>query len=145
MKKINTSRVILGGVIASIAYIIIEFIFEGFLSLVINFNEARLAQQYFPDITLSGTRYQIINILYLISICTLTVWIYAMFLPKKAFSLKTSVMASLTVLFIIILFLINHMNMGIYPIKMTLISIGFGLIEFPLSIIVGTGFYKTNK
>ena len=145
MKKINISRVVLGGLIASIAFIFIQFGFEGFLSLVLNFNEAKLSQQYFPDITLSGTRYHIINILYLISICTITVWLYAMFLPKTGFSIKTSIIASLTVIFIIILLLINHINMGIYPIKLTLISLCFSLIEFPLSIIIGTSFYKTNK
>ena len=145
MKKIGMSRVVLGGLIASAAYIFIELIFEGFLSLVFNFNEAKLAQRFFPDMTLSGTRYQIVSIFYLISICTFTVWIYAMFLPKNTYSLKTSIMSSLTVIFIIMLFLINHVNMGIYPVKLALIGLCLSLIEFPLSIIVGTGYYKTNK
>jgi hypothetical protein len=144
MKKIRISRVVLGGLIASIAYIFIEFIFEGFLGLAFDFNEATLARQYFPDMTLSGTRFQIVNILYLISICTLTVWIYAMILPKTALSLKSSITASLTVIFVIILFLINHINMGIYPVKPALISLCFSLIEFPPAIIAGTNFYKTN-
>ncbi len=144
MKRICIPRVVLGGLIASAAYIFIELVFEGFLSLAFNLNEAKLAQQYFPNMTLSGTRFQVVNILYLISMCTLTVWIYAMILPKTAFSLKSSITASLTVLFVIHLFLINHVNMGIYPIGPALISLCFGLIEFPLSIIVGTNFYKNN-
>jgi hypothetical protein len=145
MKKISISRVILGGLVASIVFVIIEFVFEGFLYLLFNFNEVKLAQQYFPGIALNGTRYHIVNILYLISICTLPVWLYAMFLPKKGFDLKTSITASLTVILIITLFLANHVNMGIYPIKPALISLGLSLVEFPPSIIIGTSFYKAKK
>ena len=144
MERINIFRVLLAGLLASIAFIIIEFIVEGIASLAFGFNEAELAKQYFPDIILSGTRYQIVNIIYLISTCTLAVWLYAVFLPKFGSGPKTAVIAGLVVIALIVLFLVNQVNMGIYPLKPALFSLILGLIEFPVSIVAGTTFYKAS-
>lgn len=144
MERINIFRVLLAGLIASVAFIIIEFIFEGIASLAFGFNEAELAKQYFPDIILSGTRYQIINVIYLISTCTFTVWLYAALLPKFGSGPKTAIIAGLVLIALIVLFLVNQINMGIYPLKPALLSLIFGIIEFPLSIVAGATFYKVG-
>ena len=144
MERINIFRVLLAGLIASVAFIIIEFIFEGIASLAFGFNEAELAKQYFPDIILSGTRYQIINVIYLISTFTFTVWLYAALLPKFGSGPKTAIIAGLVLIALIVLFLVNQINMGIYPLKPALLSLIFGIIEFPLSIVAGATFYKVG-
>ena len=94
MKKINVTRIILAGLLASVLFIIIEFVFEGVVNLIFNFNEVDLARKYFPNITISGVRYQIVNILYLICICTVTIWLYASLCPKFGDGPKTAFIAS---------------------------------------------------
>lgn len=145
MEKINSTRIILAGLLASLVFIIIEVIFEGLVNVIFNLNEANLARQYFPNITLNGTRYHIINMLYLIFTCSLTIWLYAVLRPKFGAGLQTALIASMVVIMFIILFLVNHINMGIFPLKPALISLVFSLIEFPLAIIAGAIIYKPIK
>ena len=144
MKKINVTRIILAGLLASVLFIIIEFVFEGVVNLIFNFNEVDLARKYFPNITISGVRYQIVNILYLICICTVTIWLYASLCPKFGDGPKTAFIASFFVIIIIVLFLVNHINMSIFPLKPTLISLVFNLVEFPLSIVGGSFLYSAK-
>jgi hypothetical protein len=144
MEKINISRVMWGGLLASVVFIIIEFIVEGFVNLVFGFDEANLARQYFPDIILSGVSYQVVNIIYLISTCTLTIWLYAALCPKFGVGPKTAIISSLLVIILIFLFMVNHINMGIYPLKPALISLVISLVEFPISIVAGSSFYKSK-
>ena len=143
MKKINITRLIFSGLLASFTFLIIEFIFEGLLKVIFNFNEIDLARQYFPDILLSGARYQIVNILYLICTCTIAIWLYASLCPKFGDGLKTALIASVVVILIIALFMINHINMDIFPLKPALISFVLSLVEFPISIIAGASIYRS--
>ena len=144
MKKINITRIILAGLLASVFFIIIEFIFEGIVNVIFHFNEVDLARKYFPCLTVSGVRYQIVNILYLICICTVTIWLYASLCPKFGDGPKTAFIASFFVIIIIVLFMVNHINMGIFPLKPTLISLVFNLVEFPLSIVGGSFLYSAK-
>ena len=144
MEKINLTRVFIGGILASVVFIIAEVIVEGLLSLILGFNEANLSREYFPDIVLSGARYQIINILYLLITCTTAVWLYAALRPKFGEGLKTAFIASILFIFVIFLFMINNVNMGIFPLKPALISLALGIAEFPVSIIAGASIYRAR-
>ena len=144
MKKINITRLLLAGLLASVVFIIIEFIFEGIVNMIFNFNEADLARKYFPDITTCGVRYQIINVIYLFCTCTATMWLYASLCPKFGEGPKTAFIASLFVIVIIVLFMVNHFNMGIFPFKAAAISLVFSLVEFPLSIVGGSFIYRAK-
>ena len=144
MKKINVTRIILAGLLASVLFIIIEFVFEGVVNLIFNFNEVDLARKYFPNITISGVRYQIVNILYLVSTCIVTTWLYASLSSKFGNRPKTALIASFFVIIIIVLFMVNHINMGIFPSKPALISLVFSLVEFPLSIVGGSFLYRAK-
>ena len=86
MKKINITRIILAGLLASVFFIIIEFIFEGIVNVIFHFNEVDLARKYFPCLTVSGVRYQIVNIIYLI--CTYVLLQYG-YMPLIVQSLET--------------------------------------------------------
>jgi hypothetical protein len=142
MDKINPYRVIIAGLIASLSFIIIETIFEGLLKILFLFDEVNILLQYFPNVNLSGTRYYIINFAYLILTCEITIWLYAALIPKFREGFKTALLASLIVIILIALFMVNYINMNIIPLKLVLISLGLSLVEFPLSIVIGAGFYK---
>ena len=144
MDKINPYRVIIAGLIASLSFIIIETIFEGLLKILFLFDEVNILLQYFPNVNLSGTRYYIINFAYLILTCEITIWLYAALIPKFREGFKTALLASLIVIILIALFMVNYINMNIIPLKLVLISLGLSLVEFPLSIVMGAGFYKSK-
>ena len=144
MEKINPFRVIIAGLIASLSFIIIETIFEGLIKILFQFDEVNLLLQYFPNVTLSGTRYYIINFVYLILTCEVTLWLYAALIPKFREGFKTALLAGLIVIILITLFMVNYVNMNIIPLKPVLISLALSLVEFPLSIVIGAGFYKSK-
>jgi hypothetical protein len=144
MEKINPFRVIIAGLIASLSFIIIETIFEGLIKILFQFDEVNLLLQYFPNVTLSGTRYYIINFAYLILTCEVTLWLYAALIPKFREGFKTALLAGLIVIILITLFMVNYVNMNIIPLKPVLISLALSLVEFPLSIVIGAGFYKSK-
>lgn len=144
MEKINYTRVLLGGILASAAFVVAEVIVEGLLKLIIGFSEVNLAREYFPNIMLSGARYQIINILYLLFSCTTAIWLYAALRPKFGEGIKTAFIASLFIIFIIFLFMVNNVNMEIYPLKPALISLALSLAEFPIAVIIGAVIYKSS-
>lgn len=144
MEKINITRVLFGGIIASLVFIVVEAVVEGVLNLIIGFNEADLAREYFPRIVLSGARYQIINIIYLVTSCTFAVWLYAALRPKFGKGIKTAFLSSMLIIFAIFLFMLNNVNMGIFPLKPALISLALGIAEFPVAIVAGTGIYRAG-
>ena len=144
MEKINITRVLFGGIIASLVFIVVEAVVEGVLNLIIGFNEADLAREYFPQIMLSGARYQIINIIYLVTSCTFAVWLYAALRPKFGKGIKTAFLSSMLIIFAIFLFMLNNVNMGIFPLKPALISLALGIAEFPVAIVAGTGIYRAG-
>jgi hypothetical protein len=144
MEKINPFRVIIAGLIASLSFIIIETIFEGLIKILFQFDEVNLLLQYFPNVTLSGTRYYIVNFVYLILTCEVTIWLYTALIPKFREGFKTALLAGLIVIILITLFMVNYVNMNIIPLKPVLISLALSLVEFPLSIVIGAGFYKSK-
>jgi hypothetical protein len=142
VERINLTRVLIGGVLASLVFIVAEVIVEGLLKLFIDFNEAELAREYFPGIILSGARYQIVNLLYLLTSCTAAIWLYAALRPKFGRGLKTAFIASMLFIFVIFLFMVNNVNMGLFPLEPALISLALSLAEFPVAVISGAMIYK---
>lgn len=143
MEKTNFARILFAGIISSLVFLIIEFFFEGAVKMIFNFTEIDLAKQYFSNLVVTGARYEIINILYLFCTCALTVWLYSSLCPKYGIGMKTALIASLFVISIIFLFTVNHINMGIFPLRPALISLIFSLVEFPVSIVAGTLLLRT--
>ena len=68
MGKINFNRVILGGLLAGVVWIVVEIVVEGLVSLF-GFNEKDLLLQATRNVTLSGARYHIVNFCHLFVFC----------------------------------------------------------------------------
>lgn len=142
MGKINFKRVVLGGLLAGIVFIIVEFIFEGLIQAIFKFNERDLAIQTFENITRSGVRYHIVNFSYFIVFLIFAIWIYAAIRPRFGSGPKTAIVTSGIFLFITFLLFANFVNLGIFPLKMGLLSFVFNLVELPSAILAGASIYK---
>lgn len=142
MEKINIGRVILCGFVAGLVFIAVEFLLEGFIHIAFRVNERDLLLQFSRDVTLSGARYHIVNLSYLFGFCIFVMWIYAAIRPKFGPGPKTAVIASLVLWTAVLLFIVNNVNMGLFPVKLSLVSLCFGLVELPLATVAGAKLYK---
>ncbi len=141
MGKINISRVVLGGLIAGLVFILVEMIVEGTFALF-GLSERILILQASDNITLSGARYHLVNIVFLFAFCVFAVWVYASIRPRFGPGPKTAFITALGFWFFLLLLAINFLNIGVFPVKLTFISLLFSLIELPPAIIAGASIYK---
>lgn len=144
MSKINFNRVILGGLLTGVVFIIMEIVVEGLVSQF-GINEGDLLLQASSNVTISGARYHIVNLSYFFVFCIFAIWLYAAIRPRFGAGPKTALIASFTLWFVGLLLAVNFVNMGIFPIKLTLISLAFNLIELPTAILVGASIYKEES
>ena len=142
MEKIKTMRMFLGCLAMGVAFIVVEIILEGLVNAVFKLNEKDVLIELYPNITLSGTRYHIINFLYLFAFCFLVIWVYALIRTRFGPGAKTALIAGIIFLIANYLFMINNINMGIFPLKPCLFSAGFSLVEVLVSAVVGAKVYE---
>lgn len=141
MNKIRMGYVFLAGFVASLTFIFTEMVLEGSVQFIFRFSEAKLFLQAFDRLP-SGTLYHILNLLYLYLVCTLIMWIYAAIRPRFKKRLHAALGTSLVFWLFVFLFFGNYSNMGLYPYRLTLLAIGFNLVEIPAAVIGGSLVYR---
>lgn len=144
MEKINFKRVILGGLVMGVVFVIVELVVEGLVGLF-GVSEKDLLLQVNSTVTISGTRYHIVNLSYFFVFCVFAIWLYAALRPRFGAGPKTAIITSLVLLFTGLLIAINFVNMGIFPLKLTLLSLVFNLVELPTAIFFGASIYKEES
>jgi len=140
MKKINSGRLVLAGLVASFAFIFVEIIVEGSMHFLFRISEAKFYLEAF-EMRKSGVLFHILNLGILFAICILIMWVYAAIRPRFGSHGKTAIVASLIFWLFAFLFTANHVNLGIFP-PMSFIGMGFNLIELPVAVIVGSAIYR---
>ena len=143
MKKLNYPRLFLAALVMAIVFVIAEFIVKGIASVAFGISEEKLLEN--ANLTLSGFRYHVINILYLYLICCLAMWLYASLLSRYT-TPKHSVFA--TVVFFLMLVLLvatNIVNIGLIPFAAGLASVVFNVLELTPAIIVGASVYSPES
>ncbi len=142
MEKIRISGIVLGGVVAALTFMAVEFFVEGTVLMLSGVNERVVLLELFPDIVLKGSRFHLVNMLYLVLVFIFVVWIYAILRSRFGPGRKTAIMAGLVFWVMILLLSLNHMNMNIFPAKLVLMSLIFNLVELPVAAVVGAGVYE---
>ncbi len=141
MKKIRVGYVFLAGFVASLAFVFTEMVVEGSVQFIFRISEAKMFVEAFDDLP-AGTLYHILNLLYLYLICTLIMWIYAAIKPRFRKRVHAALATSAVFWLFVILFFVNYSNMGLYPYRMTLMTIVFNLLEIPAAVIAGSLVYR---
>ncbi len=124
-----------------VAFIIVELVVEGLVGLF-GVSERDLLLQVNNDVTISGTRYHIVNLSYFFVFCVFAIWLYAALRSRFGAGPKTAIITSFSLWFIGFLIAVNFVNMGIFPLKLSLISLLFNLIELPTALLFGASIYK---
>ena len=138
MGKINLGRVVLGGIVAGIIVNAFEFVLNGVL----------LAKQW-PDLMASINRpvldvHAIIHFNILgFAMGLVAVWTYAAIRPRFGAGPETAVYAALLTWVTGYVFVdITPTIMGVFPMSMTWMLIGVGLVEIVVATLVGAWLYK---
>lgn len=138
MGKINTGRVMAGGLLAGLVINLGEFVLNGLL-LEQDWNAAMQALDRPP---IGGQAIALFLALgFALGIVIL--WIYAAIRPRLGPGPKTAACAGLTVWALAYLYpSIGQIPLGLFPARLLLIGSVWGLVEVPLAAIVGAWLYK---
>jgi hypothetical protein len=142
MKKIQMGRVFLAAFVASLGFIFAEIVLEGSVQLIFGINESMLFRELFGMTPPSGTIYSIMNIVFLYLLCVLTMWVYAAIRPRFRNHFQAALVASMIFWLFEFLLWVNISNLGLFPLKLGLLSMAFTLVEIPTAIIIGSFVYK---
>jgi hypothetical protein len=141
MATINMKRVLLGGLVGGVVFIVVELVLEGIVAFL-GVNERDLLLEQSSNLTLSGARFHIVNLLQFFVLFILVMWVYAAVRPRFGPGPKTALITSFIFWFTMLLFGVNFINMNVFPIKLTIISLLFNVVEFPAGVLAGASLYK---
>jgi hypothetical protein len=138
MGRINLGRVILGGIVAGIIINVFEFVLNGVLlanqwiDLMVSINRPALGSSGIVEYNIFG-----------FVVGLVAVWTYAAIRPRFGAGPKTAVYAALlTWVTAYVLVDISPTIAGIFPMSMTWMMIGVGLVEIVVATLAGAFFYK---
>ena len=141
MKKIHIGRVLLAAVAASLSFLFVEMILEGTVYLTTGVRETDLFEKVGRNMPTSFLYYAV-TIIYLYLVCVLMMWIYAAIRPRFKSHITCALTTSLVFWLFAFLFAVNYSNLGLYPIQLGLLSMGFNAIELPAAILLGSLVYR---
>ena len=138
MGKINLGRVILGGIVAGIIINFIEYLLNGlyladqWTSLMSSINRPPLGMHEIVAFNIFGFVQGFA-----------VVWTYAAIRPRFGAGHRTAITAALlTWVTAYVLVDVTPLIMGVFPLHLTLILIGVGLVEIIIASIAGAYLYK---
>ena len=138
MGKINTGRVILGGLLTGLIINIGEFVLnepilgEQWASAMAALNQPPVGGGAIAAFVVGG---------FLLGIAT--IWLYASIRPRFGPGPKTAVCAGLFVWFFVYLYTnIGMMGTGLFPMNLLITAVIWGLLEIPIATMAGAWLYK---
>ncbi|RMD95758.1 MAG: hypothetical protein D6814_12740 [Calditrichaeota bacterium] len=139
MGKINLGRVVIGGLVAGVVFNIGEFLLNG--PILGEQWKTMMESLGLPQMTGAGVMLGFIIMAFVIGIAT--VWLYAAIRPRFGPGPKTAVYNGLVIWFLVWLWGFGGTTvMGIYPTKLVIITLIWGLFEAPLASLAGAWVYK---
>jgi len=143
MNRIRVGRLIISGVITLLVFFAIEFIVE---QLVGRYMFAATIEQWVQELSIQSwnTTNFILNISIVLVSCIMVMWLYAALRPMFGVGTKTALITSGFVLTFISAYAINETNLGLYPLRITLIQLIYWILELPLAVIAGALFYEAG-
>lgn len=141
MGKINTGRVVLGGLIAGLVFNISEFILNVFV--VGKAWESWSMEHQFNAAMGAGAYIFMIILMFLLGI--FAVWFYAAIRPRYGAGPKTALCAGFALWLVAYLFpTLGQVGMSMYSFGFAIVSLIWGLVEALLGTYLGAWFYKED-
>jgi hypothetical protein len=145
MNKINIKRMLLAGLAMFVMWIAVEILLEGVIAdLVFGKSTVEMMAGEIEFREWTAINYWI-NLFMALLNCTLLIWLYASLRPMYGVGTKTALITSAFGVILGFSLFINFINLGLLPIKVTLIEAVFEAIEFPIAMIVGATIYEGQE
>ncbi len=138
MNKINLGRVLLGGIVAGFVLNVGEVVLNGIL-----LRDRMLADMERMKLTPPGNGFGVLAVGLTFIFAILAVLLYAMVRPRLGPGPKTALILALILWFCLYAYCgtINMMLISVPP-KIILMILAWGLVEYPLGILLGAALYK---
>jgi hypothetical protein len=141
MSKINTGRVIAGGLLAGLVMNVLDYIIHGVV-LAQSWAEAVKARGIDMASTQTGTMVGWIVVDFLSGL--FLVWLYASVRPRYGAGPKTALLAGLAVWFIAHLIFASYAFMGMLPVSLVVAATIGGLISVLVAGLAGCWLYQES-
>jgi hypothetical protein len=146
MRRINYRRVVLGGLLAGVVFIVVEIILEQLVFKNIPGIGSEFERMQALDITMDGwgqgNRLLAWALPFLGAI--LLVWIYAAIRPRFGPGPRTAVLASFVILGFWVILLAYFTNLGLFPLKLSAVSFLDNVIILPTTALTGASVYRES-
>jgi hypothetical protein len=141
MNRIKVKRLVLAGAVTLLVFIAVEFIVESVIGKVLL---GGLIEKWHQTLAIPrwGVANSVLNVLIALVNCTILTWLYAALRPMFGVGTKTALITSAFALFFVAAFAVNSVNLGLYPLQIAVVELGYQLIELPVAIIVGARIYE---
>lgn len=138
MGKINFARVLIGGLVAGVILNIGEFVLNG---MVLAKEMKDFFQRCgFPE---PGTNFMVIAVVITFVLGIVLVLLYAAIRPRFGAGPKTAIIAALFVWFGVYVYqTVIGLGVGMAPLKVAVIALAWGLVEYILAGLAGGALYK---
>ena len=142
MNRIKVNRVVLAGIVTLLVFILLEIIVEYVIGRALF--GSMIDEWYLEAFSISkwSVANHVLNLFIAWVTCATLAWLYAALRPMFGVGTKTALIASAFTLFFFATFSFNFVNLGIIPLKIVLIDLGYNLIELPIAITVGARIYE---
>ncbi|MFH0883707.1 MAG: hypothetical protein V2A56_12030 [bacterium] len=142
MGKINTGRVIVGGLLAGLVFNIGEIILNVFV-VAKAWDEWGMKHQF--NMTMGAGGYiMMFVIMFLLGI--FAVWLYAAIRPRYSAGPRTALCAGLAVWLAASLYpALGMLTMSMYPFSLAIITLIWGLVEILLGTYLGAWYYREQQ
>jgi hypothetical protein len=140
MDKIKADRVLLGGLLSGLVYLFLDTLFEGLAGSVFG---VFIKDIYFEafHIAPGGWRYHAVSMAVFFVQFILLMWVYAAVRPRFRSTIQGALAVALVAWLFALLSQAPMVNAGIYPIKLALYNLGFGLFKLAPALILGSFAY----
>jgi hypothetical protein len=140
MNKIRVNRLLLSGLVTLLVFIVAELVIESFIGRVLlddiwgEYGQVLASGWGIPN--------EVLNIFIALFNSILLIWLYAALRPMFGVGTKTALIAGAFLYSFVLSFVMNFVNMGVFPARIAFPEMIFELIEFPIAIIAGAQFYE---
>ena len=142
MNRIKVGRLLLSGLITMLAFIAIEFIVEGVGDLLFNgAYDGWYGKLILPNWT---TANYVFNIFIALVNSTILMWLYAALRPMFGVGIRTALITSAFAFTFVAAYVVNQVNLGIFPLRIGLIELLYLVVELPLALFAGAQFYEAG-
>ena len=144
MNRIRFNRLLIAGLVTFLVFIALELLWEGLIGSLVLGDTMEILRTY-PNLSHWTLRNQVVNIAIALGNCFMLIWLYASLRPMFGVGPRTALIASSFMFVFIFAFGLNYTNLGLFPLRLTLLDALNLIIELPLALIAGAKVYESGR